>query len=178
MKKVLDQSLIKRIVDYFIKTNKLSIVGKLCIVLICFERFCKKYKLGHPKILEFINHVWKGIQMGRKDFDFNDWVKGFGEMDITGLGDPIPQEIVNCIPEEIFIDFYEFSECVVETSATNWYCAYVEKETDQMFFKAVKIAKKHLIPIPKFKNYMNGPVGNGWGEALSDEQLKKWRNSV
>lgn len=92
--------------------EKLSVIGKQCIAVICLERFCKKYKLNHPAITDFIDHVWKVAQI--KPEIFYEWEQGFADMSITGQGDPYPEDLKKVIPMDLFNDFNQLTICIFE----------------------------------------------------------------
>ena len=75
------------------KIDRLSVVGRQCVAVICLERFCRKYRLTHPAITKFIDHVWKVTQVDPETF--GEWAEGFSLMPITGQGDPYKRSCRN-----------------------------------------------------------------------------------
>ena len=143
-RRMLLMSLFERIKDKY-QIEKLSVIGKQCIAVICFERFCKKYNLNHPAITDFINHVWKVAQINPETF--SEWEQGFANMPITGQGDPYPEDLKKAIPLNLLDDLNQFTIYIFEISAINWYTAYNPVGTTQMFLNAINIAQKHDITI-------------------------------
>lgn len=138
------------------RIRKLLIIGKQCIAVICFERFCKKYEIKHWGIDEFVNQVWEITRIGAKDFDFEKYAHGFVEMPITGQGDLYPDDLITVIPENVMDDFNIFIQSIYEISAINWYCRYDHESTTRMFLEVLDVAKKHKIKIPSFNSSLNG----------------------
>jgi hypothetical protein len=158
------------------KVDRLSVIGRQCVAVICLERFCRKYRLEHPAITKFIDHVWKVTQVGPETFE--EWTYGFGLIPITGQGDPLPADLVEAIPRELLNEFDRLTQCVFETSATTWFCSDTEG-TKKELLKVLDVASEHDIPIPDLGFYMNPPIEHdGWGAMLTDEQLQQWRNTA
>ena len=158
------------------KIDSLSVIGRQCVAVICLERFCRKYRLAHPAITKFIDHVWKVTQVSRETFE--EWEECFGLMPITGQGDPFPRDLVEAIPTELLNEFDRLTQLVFETSATTWYCSDIEGTKDYLH-KVLEVASAHDIPIPDLGFYTNSPIEHdGWGAALTDEQLQQWRNTA
>lgn len=156
--------------------DNLSVIGKQCSAVICFERFCRKYKLSHQYITDFINHVWKVCQVNPTTFV--EWDEAFQDLAITGQGDPYPEELLEQIPKELLNDFNKMSQAVFETSATTWYGDNLPG-TRKELFKVITLSLKHDINVPDFSLYTNPPIEDrgGWGPVLSDEVMKKWRKT-
>src|SRR5262245_40149763 len=159
------------------KVDRLSVIGRQCVAVICLERFCRKYGLAHPAITEFIDHVWKVAQVRLESFE--EWTGGFGLIPITGQGDPLPKGLVDAIPTELLNEFDQLTQFVFETSATTWYCSDIAG-TKSYLLKVLDVASDHNIPIPDLGFYMNSPIEHHgcWGAALTDEQLQHWRNTA
>ena len=159
------------------KIDRLSVVGRQCVAVICLERFCRKYRLTHPAITKFIEHVWKVTQVDPETF--GEWAEGFSLMPITGQGDPYPKDLVETIPKELLNEFDRLTQFVFETSATTWYCSDIEG-TKNYLLKVLDVASDHNIPIPDLGCYMNPPIEHHgcWGTALTNEQLQHWRNTA
>ena len=156
--------------------DRLSVVGRQCVAVICLERFCRKYRLAHPAITKFIDHVWKITQVDRQTFE--DWEQGFGSMPITGQGDPLPNDLVEAIPVELLKEFDRLTQLVFETSGSTWYCSNIQGTKDCLL-EVLELASEHNVPIPDLSFYMNPPIQHdGWGATLTDEQLQQWRNTA
>lgn len=157
--------------------EQISVVGRQCVAAICFERFCKKYRILHPAIDLFIDHIWKVTQVNPENFV--DWEQGFQTMPITGQGEPYPTDLVEAVPKILWNDFDELTQFVFETSATTWYGSDLEG-TKTFLLKAIAIAIRHEIELPDLSFYVNSPIvhhGN-WGQPLTNEQVEEWRSTV
>jgi hypothetical protein len=163
--------------DIIKQIDRLSVIGRQCVAVICLERYCKKYNINHPDIDLFINHVWKVTQVGPNNF--SEWERGFAVMPITSQGDTYPEDLIKAIPIELFNEFDLLTQYVFETSATTWYGSDIEG-TKRYLSKVIDIVSKKGIPIPELNNYINDPVEilGGWGPALNNEHLKAWRDTV
>jgi len=158
------------------KIDRLSVIGRQCVAVICLERFCRKYRLAHPAITKFIDHVWKVTQVGPETFE--EWAQDFGSIPITGQGDPLPKDLVEVIPIELLNELDQLTQFVFETTATTWYCSDIEG-TKNYLRKVLDVASAHDVPIPDLGFYMNPPIEHdGWGAPLTDEQLQQWRNTA
>lgn len=158
--------------------SKLSINERQCIAVICFERFCKKYNITHKEITIFIEHIWKVSDIQGKE-KLVDWMEEFSQLSITGLGDKIPDDIMNVISEDLKADFCLLTYLVVDTSAGSWYAAESPNST-KMVLRIFDILKKHNITVPEVSNYNTGTTKSvdGWILKIKDEKIKKWRLDV
>lgn len=155
------------------KISELSINERQCIAIVSFERFCRNYNITHASIDAFTEHVWKIAQL--KD-NFYEWSNKFTELDITGQGDPYPEDLIKVIPEKLLDDFDKITQYVYETSATCWYSGENNNSTI-MLMKIFELLSKYQISIPNIDCYQSNlkKDKDGWISAISDETLKKWK---
>jgi len=162
--------------DILKKVSELSINERQCVAIICFERYCRKNMIVHKDIEVFIEHVWKVVQIEK---NFCEWAEKFGQLAITGQGDPFPEDLIKAIPHDLLYEFNLLVECVYETSATCWYAAESE-DSSKMLIKIFEIMSKHCIPIPDISFYRDSSKKSpdGWSPAVSQEKLNIWRSTV
>lgn len=158
------------------QVRRISVRGRQCVAVTCLERFCDKYGLRHPDITAFIEHVWKVAQI--HDETFGEWEAVFGELAITGQGDPYPDGLAASIPARLARDFDELTQRVYESSAATWYS--VAELSIEECLAALRIAEAHQLPLPDVSRFINEPVDlfAGWGPPVTDETLAQWRGSA
>ncbi|QQR55576.1 hypothetical protein IPG41_03410 [Candidatus Peregrinibacteria bacterium] len=157
--------------------NKLTVIGRTCVSVICFERFCNKFNISHPDIKNFIQHIWKVTQVNSNTWV--EWESGFYHLTITGQGDPYNEDLINSIPKNLLEDFDKFSQYVFETTASTWYTSDITGSSE-FLRKVLELCIKYDVPLPKLDFYTNPPnnIHNGWGKSLSDEEVKNWQSTI
>lgn len=158
------------------QVKALSINERQCVAVICLQRYCKKYKIVHSTIDEFIEHIWKVAQINN---NFCEWADKFGYLAITGQGDPYPEDLVKAIPVDLIEEFNILTQYVYEISASCWFGSESE-DSSKMLLMVFDIISKHNIAIPDLNYYREDVKKNpdGWTPVINDEKLKLWRETV
>jgi len=156
--------------------KELSIVARQCIAAACLDRYCHFHGLNVPEIDALIDHIWKITNIRSPD-DFVAWERGFGDLAITGLGDPIPPSVLAAIPAALHSEFDQLVQDTVETSATTWYGSDPDDDSLAYLLNVVRTLNSYGIPLPDIRKFRSSdPTKHGgWGTNPTADQAQVWR---
>ena len=160
-----------------ISIDALSVVARQCVAVTCLERFCRHFKIQHPALIAFMEHVWKVAQVDREIFV--EWESGFASLPISGHGDDWPLEIRKAIPQTVLLPLIALVEHVVETSAVTWYGDDLPA-TKRQLENVLEICRAHGVIAPELIKYtqLQPDIRGGWGPPLTNQELAAWRALV
>lgn len=109
--------------------------------------------------------------------DLPGWDEGASELDITGLGDPFPDELNIMYPKHSkCLD--EITQFVREISASQMYGAYQPDVAIGFLFKAAVSSGLELADIDLYPFYDSIPTRDGWGEPIKEGMLRLWKSTA
>jgi hypothetical protein len=155
--------------------DRISFRARQVVAAICLDRFCTKYGVSHPSFSQFIEHLW-GFATVSGPGAFVEWDRGFGKLEVTGLGDPIPDKSLAGVPGSIRHDL----EILVESASEIVMCDAYGAATDasNVHLRAIfDVLRRHRVSIPDLAPFAASPAQemNGWGAPVSREVLDQWR---
>jgi len=149
-------------------TENLSIRAKTFLAVEIFEAFCSAKGLNDVAIQEFCQYM-KSLATAS---NLPDWDEQASNLAITGLGDPIPADIIEA-------DLINIIACNIrEVSASPMYGQHYPEETSRFLGNVVKLCNYSLTnsQIEIFGKHRS--EADGWGGCVSSEQLQKWKNVI
>lgn len=150
----------------------LSLRAKTAIGVFCFELYCDKNNIKNKDIDLF------NVQMLRllEADNIPKWDRDCNQIEITGMGDPLPKEIIEKYP--LFADnILIITENIREITASQMYGGYTPKGAIQFLKKAIEYCEIDLdkfIDVKIFKEHKPGL--DGWGNPLDIGLIEKWTN--
>ena len=162
--------------DASTELKQLSIVARQCVAAVCLERYCRHHRLDIPQVNALLAHIW-GITTIKNPDEFVAWERGFGDLAITGLGDPIPLEVLETIPTSLHSEFDQLVCNTVETSAITWYGSDPEDRSLEYLLSVIRTLNSYRIALPDFSKFRSSdPTWHGgWGTKPTADQAHEWR---
>lgn len=123
------------------RTPRLSIRENQFLGAVCVNRFCEEFTI--QEVIDYVNHL-ASILTSK---DLLEWERKGGYLVVTGRGEPIPENIMNAIPEEKRNDFLNIIEFSSEIGIVDLYGGY-SKYPSIFLDKCFVILKKFDIEVP------------------------------
>ncbi|MCL1919073.1 MAG: hypothetical protein FWG14_12340 [Peptococcaceae bacterium] len=111
----------------------------------CIHLFCAKYEIKHKFIDKLIYHLVSIIS----EENLPKWEKEGSLLELSGRGDPLPEDLNKIIQVDIKNDFYNLVDNVVEIGIVDMYGANTDFPY-KFLNNAIKILEKHNIFMPIF----------------------------
>lgn len=138
------------------------------IGVVCLRRYCKAQGIQHPAIDEFCKCMSELAVAG----DVPKWNEGASKISITGLGDDLPADLVHK-------DLINKITCFIrEISATPMYSVHNAAETSAFLERVAGLTGMSLKDISFRVFGEHNPGRDGWGQPISLELFREWRNVI
>lgn len=135
---------------------------------ICFWKFCNQLQIQHLAITELFIHL---VNIATTD-NLADWEQKGLELGIVGRGEPLPEDVVTCVPQVHVESFSSLVEACVEVGIVDMYGNSTE-QPGRFLKKCVNILETNNIQVPDIEGVSNLGAGSGpWGEAISNSELQ------
>jgi hypothetical protein len=105
------------------------------------------------------------------------WEEGFQRDDIDPMDDHFPDDLLQCLPENIKSDLQYLLVHSVELSAASWGGEAYEL-SERHFVKVVALLEKHHIPLPDIEPFIRVLPRHYRQPVMSEEQAKAFRQYV
>ena len=150
--------------------NDFSIRALHAIGIVSFVRYCARSGVSNPAIDEFVDHMWRLCHSS----SLPDWDKAASHLKITGLGDPLPSEIVTQYPTQS-TPLSEAVEWLREISATQMYGAYQPRESLSCLNELMRVTGAILTDEEIQAFGFSTPNKDGWGACVKEPLLNRWK---
>ena len=148
--------------------SKLSIRAASWIGAQCLRKYCATVELEDERI----NQLCEYIEALATESDVPAWDERGDNLEITGLGDPMPTELKS------YRDLEKLITCVREISASQIYGAWAPEYTAKYLRTAMQIADVTLSN-KVFEPFMShDPMMHGWGDSIDESTLNKWKENA
>ena len=145
-------------------TRQLQVYAGLCL-----WQFCIHSEIKHPLIDQLILHLMKIITAS----DLPRWEQDGASLDITGRGDPLPEEVSSLITTDNLQVFNALVENCVEVGIVDMYGVSTDQPA-KFLQRAMDILASSNVPLPSptiLSKYKTGE--DAWGEPVSDIELEE-----
>jgi hypothetical protein len=146
----------------------LTIRAAQVIAAIYFRNYCHINNISDPSVDEFVNHMFS-VATAKS---LPDWEQIGTNLELTGRGDPLPQNLKNNLNEQGAKMLDKLSQDVRDIGLSQMYAATNMKMVYKYLKNVEKIARKSGIKKIEYKLFETGQ--EGWGEPVSQETLNKW----
>ncbi len=147
--------------------KKLSTRALLFLTAKLIRDFASRQGINLPCLEEFCLHL-QGYATAK---DLVEWDEKWHDLDITGYGDALPEEVYNKYPENAnSID--RATQYAREIGASQMYTVWNYHEAHDLFNKVVEIVGAEKDIPDKF--YSHKPSNCGWGEPVNDGLISQW----
>lgn len=152
--------------------NKLNTREMQAYAALCLAKYCASINVIHESIEALIEHLLSILVSE----SLPNWEQKGACLDITGRGDPIPQNLESIIPRNHLETFSRLVEYVVEVGIVDMYGANT-KEPLRFLYKCTELLKSSGIDPPIMKEIGILPVKDtenvGWGDTIGQAEYNK-----
>ncbi|MCX6952388.1 MAG: hypothetical protein NTV51_09515 [Verrucomicrobia bacterium] len=152
-----------------------SIRSQQAIGAALVEKFCFDYCISSPAVSVFVDQLWK-VAIAK---DLPAWETEGALIEITGRGDPLPEELVAQLGGEISAKLMLICDSATEISLSQMYGAYQPDESFRFLSRtaiATGVSLATFETAEVLRQHKPGP--NGWGVAISLAELAQWQREV
>ena len=136
---------------------------------LCLWKFCFSMQINNENLNKLIMHLLTILTTN----NLLEWERLGGELSVTGRGDPLPQELVKNIHDNIKVDLMKLIDSCVEVGIVDM---FGEESEQPLFFlnECKKILDKYALESPPLSILNTYKVGKSrWGEPITDAELKQ-----
>ena len=133
--------------DYEFLKN-LSWVQKQLFASKCLQCYCEYYFIKDNTINELLEHLDSMNEYENKYKNLAAWERNGAKLELNGRGDPLPQKLLEKIPNGKINEFNEILEYAVETGLGDMYAANSNKPHEYLM-KCIKILENNKLKIPE-----------------------------
>jgi hypothetical protein len=164
--------------DIAAELKGLSIIARQCVAAVCLERYCRHHKLDIPELNALLDHIWRITSIKSPD-GFVNWDRGFSDLAVNGLFDPIPPSVLDAVPKALHGELDQLISDTVETSAATWYASDPEDQSLAHLLSVVRTVTSYGIPLPDLNKFRSSDAtwAGGWGTKPTAFQTHTWRYS-
>ncbi len=139
---------------------------------LCLYQFCCHLDIKHSAIDELVNHLLKILYVE----NLPDWEQSGAELDITGRGDPLPDDVASILPESHYDDFESLVECAVEVGIADMYGASTE-QPKSFLKKCIDILDNAGVGLPTTEFVSKYRANNDpWGGVITHTEFDDFLN--
>lgn len=136
---------------------------------LCLWQFCSHFKVKHPLIDQLLLHLMKLMTAS----DLPRWEQDGAFLDITGRGDPLPEEISLLLSPDNLHRFNALVENCVEVGLVDMYGAPTDKPAN-FLQRVMDILSDSNVPLPSPDMLIKCNTGaDVWGEPIGNRELKE-----
>jgi hypothetical protein len=148
----------------------LSIRALVALGTFSLKLYSKKYHINNSDLDEFIDLNLKLLTAE----DLLKWNNEFNSVEITGLGDPFPIDLVEKYPEHsLKLDL--ITQNIREISASQIYGSWNSDLTYKLLYQVQELCDIEInreVNLNLFKEH--NPGTEGWGTIVSENLVGKW----
>ena len=137
---------------------------------ICLWSYCKHIGVQHNYINKLIQHLLSILTIR----NLADWEQNGTQLELSGRGDFLPDELYKIIPIELTVKFRTLVDHCVEVGLTDMYAACSDEPKSLLNFCIDMLRNSHIEipPIGKLSQYKIEDCG-GWGGVIKESDLNE-----
>lgn len=136
---------------------------------IAFARYCAKIGVRHRAVDELVGHL---CALSQTD-DFPEWESQLMVLDLHGMGDLPPDDVISELPYDIGGEFHHAVECVVEITMSIAYGA-IDDKPQRFLGNLMAIATGRGVALPAIDDFWQPESRRSFGDPIDDETFAEW----
>ncbi|SHJ27935.1 hypothetical protein [Aquimarina spongiae] len=151
----------------------LSIRAMTALGVFSLVHYSRKHAINDSNLIQFGNKMLDLLTTN----NIPEWDNECNQIEITGLGDELPEELITKYPE-YQNTISQITQNIREISASQIYGEWNPKLSHSVLHEVQKLCQIQInkeFDLKLFK--MHNAGSNGWGATISNELIKKWKKA-
>jgi hypothetical protein len=138
----------------------------------CIAKFCSAKSISSEHVTALIEHLLSVLTSSHLPH----WENAGAHLSLAGRGDPLPDDLVMCIPPNLVQTFNGLVDHAVEIGLVDMYGAETSEPARQLQ-RTVSILRSSSVNPPSITELVAlvGISKSGWGDALFVDQYRRVR---
>jgi hypothetical protein len=133
---------------------------------LCFRQFCLEKKIDHPAIDAFLKHLFSLASIE----SISEWPTNGAKLELTGLGDPLPDSLLAILPAALVEPFDHLSGNCIEVGMVDLWGAESD-EPLRFVRRVIEILDRQGIATPDPRGLAAFRDGTHWGSAWNPAEF-------
>lgn len=155
--------------------KQLSLRAMQVLGAIAVDYYCSRFRISDPAISAFTGHLW--LLATTKSLPA--WETAGSTLEITGLGDRLPERITNRLSQERADELSQLCDFAREISASQMWTAFKPDEARSLLTETLRISEldKKLVRLAEvFAKHEGG--SNSWVDPVPQALFEEWKRAA
>lgn len=143
----------------------ISVRQKQAYAGLCLLAFCRHFNVQQPALFALAKHLFSMLSA----VDLPAWEERGTKLELSGFGDPLPEELKQKFPKIIQASAEEIVNCASTIGVVDMYGALTDRP-DEYLRVVVRLVTEAGVSVPDTTPLTSLPMESGWGEAVDADK--------